>query len=1145
MSSFKHKGRLAPFRFFTALGLGLFAAAGALAQPTVETPLVVTGTLVNEHGGAVAGAEVVLRPYPAGYALDLDLLGEPGALPKAVDRVRSGPDGAFSLSAPLVGPYRLEIRPSPAATGPATIAPVYRRIVPLRVPLHLEPIELPGRHPLTIRALDTGGQPVEGAVVIAVPKATQRTGNPPYRPPHEQPERLYPEFERAAARTDAQGIARFLMPSQAADVVVSASGFAAQRTNVESGRAALRLDPAAETTLRVRRPDGEPANRAVIRRVSGADEVPVALTDENGLAAIGVGANEPATLVAEAFDGSSIRTKTRNQPARESASQPSVQELLLQPPAVISGRIADATTGLGVPDSVVWVRSDPGRHTVADPSGGFRLSNPLPQRSIELGAVAGDYVATTVTVNAHRTPAGAGALVGLAPAAPLAGWVVDGFGRPVAGAHVQSEPADDEPLEWRTDRHGRATSGPDGSFWIPNAVYNSGYRLTVEAPSYAPAQHDLPPFERASLVEPIRIVLTQGRQPWGTVVDPEGALVAGAEIRLSWPSEYPELRAGFQDDEAVGAVHSSNRGEFEFATVAPGQYRVGISHPEYVELEGKPVNIPHGAGYFDLGIFVLTPGAAIYGVVSDPDQDPVKGVQISARQRSQGLSRQTRTTTTDARGRFRLGGLLTVLADLTATADGYAPTAVESVRPATGEPILIELARGASLSGRVFSPEGSTAAGVEVHLSVPYTEFRRLAVSGEHFFHSTRTDHDGRFRFDQLVPAKWSLEAADETARATQEGIELGSGASREVELQLEIQDQLNVIVTNHLGAPVANAEVKVTSEGPAEQRERARTDAGGRANLQVETGTATVEVSHAALLTRSHEVLLEAGRNELHMQLDPGWEIKGSVLSVDGRPIAGATVEAGQASELSEALRLNPTYLRFRRLIEPPTQTTSGADGRFRLTGLDRGRYHLVARFAGYTEAEVPGEVEINDRSVADVTIVLEPGAAIRGLVTGLDAGDMAAVGVEAWQGNLFRSTSPDLDGGFSLEALAPGTWQLSATTGERRSPMQSVTVDPGAANATVELRFQPGFRLTGQVFVAGAPASNGFVTASQPGQENPRRTRTDHQGRFEMKGLAAGGYQLQVRHPLGATAEQALDLRSDYYNLLVHLQPRPDGQN
>ena len=59
MSSFKQESRLAPLRYVTALGLSLFAA-GALAQPTAEVPLTVTGTLVDERGAPAAGAEVVL-----------------------------------------------------------------------------------------------------------------------------------------------------------------------------------------------------------------------------------------------------------------------------------------------------------------------------------------------------------------------------------------------------------------------------------------------------------------------------------------------------------------------------------------------------------------------------------------------------------------------------------------------------------------------------------------------------------------------------------------------------------------------------------------------------------------------------------------------------------------------------------------------------------------------------------------------------------------------------------------------------------------------------------------------------------------------------------------------------------------------------
>ncbi len=105
-------------------------------------------------------------------------------------------------------------------------------------------------------------------------------------------------------------------------------------------------------------------------------------------------------------------------------------------------------------------------------------------------------------------------------------------------------------------------------------------------------------------------------------------------------------------------------------------------------------------------------------------------------------------------------------------------------------------------------------------------------------------------------------------------------------------------------------------------------------------------------------------------------------------------------------------------------------------------------------------------------------------------------------------------------------------------------MTLEPGSVDAPAELRFEPGFRLTGQLLVAGEPASGGVVDASLPGQ-NPRRTRTDHQGRFDIQGLPGGSYKLTFWHGRGIAAEQPLDLQSDYYNLFIDLQPGPVRPN
>ena len=1128
------------------LTLAVLSAASLWSQPA-DPPLIVTGTLLDEHGTPAADVEVTLRPYPSAYAIDLDLLGGADALPEPADRALTRPDGTFSLSAPAIGPYRLEIRPNPPTDkAPVTVPLVYRDILPLRVPLHLEPIALPDRHSLTVRALDPNGQPIAGAFVV-VEAIPEQPADPPYREAHEQPERLHPEFDRASMLTGAEGLARFLMPASKARVAVAAAGFAHRVATVTGDRAAFRLDPAPSVALRVRGPDGQPAGRALVRTPSGPP-IPLALTDEHGEATVGAPADGRQALEVETDGGAFARALVRHRPSLDDASEPATVEVRLPAPAAIPGRIADAETGFAVPNAVVWVRSDPGRRTVADGSGGFDLAATLQRDRAEVGVVASGYASASARVTTEQLAGAEEVSIGLTAAAPLTGGIVDAFEHPIAGANVRLEPSG---RGWffqqETGRSGRATSGPDGSFWIDNALYGSTYLLTVEAPAFASAQLDLAAFTRDVPLDALRIVLTRGRQPWGTVVDLDGAPVAGAQVRLLWPPDDPEVREDFGDNDAAEAVTSNERGEFEFPSVAPGQYGLDVVHPHYIDLLDNAANVTNGEGYVDLGVFTLTPGAEIEGVVVGPNRRPVEAAEVRTRQRTQHMSGQARTATTDQDGRFRLRGLLPALADITAARDGYVSSIVKSVRPGTGESILIELAEGASLAGRVLEPNGTPAADVLVGLELPTGELSRMARGRgpEELFRRGRTDDEGRFRFDNVVPARWTAEARDETTRATLEGIELTQGELREIELRLQTPDQLTVLVTNQLGEPVANANIRASPEDRSRDTAFGDTDAGGRATLWISTGPAEIEVRHPDMLNVSREVVLESGANELHVQLGPGREISGVVRSVDGAPIRGVTVEASEeppdvGGDSERALRLR----RLNRVLRPPIRTSSDFGGNFRVTGLDRGRYHLVARLAGYTEASSPGVVEIDGRSIAGIELVLEPGASIRGSVTGLDSADLASAEVQAWRGVLFRNTTPGIDGNFELSALAPGAWQVSAAVGDRRSRPQEIDLEPGRPGASVELRFEPGLRLSGRVLFAGEPASGGFVGALLQGQERSRRTRTDHQGRFEMEGLAAGIYELRFRHELGA-ADQSLDLQSDHYNLLVNLQPRPDRLN
>ena len=118
----------------------------------------------------------------------------------------------------------------------------------------------------------------------------------------------------------------------------------------------------------------------------------------------------------------------------------------------------------------------------------------------------------------------------------ILGTLADADGRPIAGARI------DASLETRIltfsnshflfrSRTHRATSGPDGSFTVPD-LCKGNYTLRITAPGFAvvdrPALIDLDVKDTS-----IRVVLGQSDTISGRVVDQAGKPVAGAETILS------------------------------------------------------------------------------------------------------------------------------------------------------------------------------------------------------------------------------------------------------------------------------------------------------------------------------------------------------------------------------------------------------------------------------------------------------------------------------------------------------------------------------------------------------------------------------------------------------------------------------------
>lgn len=449
-----------------------------------------------------------------------------------------------------------------------------------------------------------------------------------------------------------------------------------------------------------------------------------------------------------------------------------------------------------------------------------------------------------------------------------------------------------------------------------------------------------------------------------------------------------------------------------------------------------------------------------------------------------------------------------------------------SVRAGREEPVLIELLHGGVVTGRVVDTGGNGAASVPVRLRIEHDHRSGgsplLWAPGD-MFPRRVTDSEGRFRFDELAPGTWSAEARKGTEAAKVEAFELAAGAQREIELVLGTPDRLTVIVTTPLGEPVAGATILVRSEGETRLSGYGRTGGSGEAQVDISPGRATVKVEHERLGDKSRQVDLSMGANELRIELHPTAEITGTIRSHNGAPLALATIEAVTEHSFNTEFR--------------QTNTVSDQDGVFRLTGVEPGSYIVTARSPGHADGGPETPIRVGRESIEGIEIVLQPEARIVGVVAGLTPSGLARVEIRAWRDSRSREATPDTEGNFSLEGLGPGTWRVTATRGapgsERRIP-ENVTIEQGATETFVELRFERGLRLSGQVLEGGEPLSGARLGIG--GQF----VRTDREGYFALEGLEPGRTRILVSRPdFGGSQYQAIDLQTDLEGVRIELAP------
>ena len=258
------------------------------------------------------------------------------------------------------------------------------------------------------------------------------------------------------------------------------------------------------------------------------------------------------------------------------------------------------------------------------------------------------------------------------------------------------------------------------------------------------------------------------------------------------------------------------------------------------------------------------------------------------------------------------------------------------------------------------------------------------------------------------------------------------------------------------------------------------------------------------------------------------GLAISGSVVDTSGEPISDVRVSA----------------------YGPKNETAhTGKDGRFLITGLDEGTYHLSTNHPDYTFGGKAGVTA----GAADVEIVLQGKGSFRGRVA--DAGSGQPVSAfkvsfingahEVFRPELFQNARSfqDASGVFEIKDIYSGPITVTVRADGYAAAFKAVTVVEHTM-AEVDFVLEPGTAVTGHVLdPAGNPVPDAAVflpgmNTSMHYVQQQALAQTDEHGAFHIDGLPAGIGAIAAYAPPFGPAMASL---ADYARPVTLTLPEP----
>lgn len=656
----------------------------------------------------------------------------------------------------------------------------------------------------------------------------------------------------------------------------------------------------------------------------------------------------------------------------------------------------------------------------------------------------------------------------------------------------------------------RARTGADGTALVPELfagpvrIWSSADRFEAEV--------------EAGATRALVLTLAESLTVAGTVVDPDGTPVAGAEIwrgqsDTRWPGGFLLATSGgdgifrLRDVDAWSPIGARRRGHL------PSQF-------------WRPGELPAGANGTRSVQFVLgARGGGLRGRVLDPEGQPLAHASVMAgpdggwvSSARPGVAPEPAFAETDEQGEFELrNDLASGKHPIHASARGF-PVWRGEVELIAGQTSSIEirLERPARIEGRLLGIDGAPAAGVEVLASEEdrggwYHD--RLAPS------ENVSDEQGWFVLDWVAPGLRELNAHDwrraEIGRA-RASVLCAAGETATCELRLERGNVIAGTLVDGAGAPLAGWRVEAETSGFSQWYERrAETGTDGRFELlnlgdgnhdlvarAPELGPPRASASGVPVGTR--DVVLVAA--DAHAR--PG-TVHGRLLDLGAQSLADVEVTLWLAGG-REGQFLD---------LDPGTGTVSGSapPGRYSV-GVRRGEreLHRSAEFDVVEGAETDlGAIELGELGRVEVALTGFPAGQLENLRLSLERADRSYAELE-FSAGLWRA-----------EDVMPGRWTVTTHESELFLRGGAVEVEPGAT-ARVEVAVEPAIHV--QLTYVDPAQSWITLEARDPSGTLLRFLRTrpvPRDGRSRLSiGLPSGRAELFLRTEDGRSATLTFDV-------------------